>query len=235
MNKVIKEILALKVHREKNGEQGTGVNILGSYESLEELNREHPVGNIGDAYLIQGNLYTWDNTNLKWIDCGNIKGPKGDKGDQGEVGPQGPKGDKGETGAQGEKGDTGVKGEKGDPFIYDDFTSEQLESLRGPQGLKGDKGDKGEKGATGEIGPIGPQGPQGAQGIQGIPGPQGTKGDSGVYCGSEEPADLETKIWINPTGTEESVVISQDVRKIIIVTEYPATEENGVLYMKVVQ
>ena len=38
----------------------------------------------------------------------------------------------------------GDKGDKGDPFVYTDFTSAQLESLRGPQGLKGDKGDKGD-------------------------------------------------------------------------------------------
>lgn len=37
----------------------------------------------------------------------------------------------------------GDKGEKGDPFIYSDFTSEQLASL------KGDKGDTGEQGASG--------------------------------------------------------------------------------------
>lgn len=53
----------------------------------------------------------------------------------------------------GPKGDTGEKGDKGEPFIYSDFTAEQLEDLKGekgdtgatgPQGTKGDKGDKGE-------------------------------------------------------------------------------------------
>ena len=47
---------------------------------------------------------------------------------------------------KGEKGDTGEKGDKGEPFTFDDFTSEQLESLKGEKGDKGDKGDKGEKG-----------------------------------------------------------------------------------------
>lgn len=64
-----------------------------------------------------------------------LKGPKGDKGD---TGPQGPKGEQGEQGEQGMKGDTGAKGEqgiqgvKGDPFTYDDFTSEEIESLKKP-------------------------------------------------------------------------------------------------------
>lgn len=37
-------------------------------------------------------------------------------------------------GAKGDTGETGVKGDKGDPFTYEDFTPEQLESLRGPEG-----------------------------------------------------------------------------------------------------
>ena len=41
-------------------------------------------------------------------------------------------------GIKGEKGDTGSKGDKGDPFVYSDFTPEQLASL------KGEKGDNGQ-------------------------------------------------------------------------------------------
>lgn len=76
-------------------------------------------------------------------------GPQGDKGDKGadgingEMGPAGPtgpmgiKGDTGERGLQGAKGEIGPKGDKGDPFTFDDFTQEQLQSL------KGEKGDRG--------------------------------------------------------------------------------------------
>lgn len=69
-------------------------------------------------------------------DLGMVKGPKGDKGD---TGPQGP------------------AGLKGDAFTYDDFTPEQLASLKGPkgdtgaQGPQGEKGDKGDKGDPGTI------------------------------------------------------------------------------------
>ena len=38
----------------------------------------------------------------------------------------------------------GDKGEKGNPFVYSDFTPEQLESLKGSKGDKGDKGDAGD-------------------------------------------------------------------------------------------
>lgn len=85
-------------------------------------------------------------------DLGMVKGPKGDtgpaglKGEKGDTGPQGPKGD---------TGDTGPAGPKGDAFTFDDFTPEQLASL------KGQKGD---------IGPQGPQGPKGEKGDKGDPG-----------------------------------------------------------------
>ena len=73
----------------------------------------------------------------------------------GKDGLNGQDGKDGIDGAKGEKGDTGAKG---DPFLYEDFTAEQLASL------KGEKGDKGE---------------QGIQGIQGLKGETGEKGDTG--------------------------------------------------------
>ncbi len=114
-----------------------------------------------------------------------LNGAKGEKGDKGDAGEQGPQGERGE---RGEKGDAGADGRA---FSYDDFTPEQLASL------KGDKGDKGDpfafadftpeqlatlKGEPGEAGPQGPQGeagPQGPQGIQGERGEQGAKGEKG--------------------------------------------------------
>lgn len=56
-------------------------------------------------------------------------------------------------GEQGDVGPVGPQGEKGDPFVYSDFTPEQLEGLK----VKGDKGD------------MGPQGPQGPKGDDGTP------------------------------------------------------------------
>ena len=42
-----------------NGKDGTGVNILGSYDTFDELVAAHPTGAPGDAYLIYGQLYVW--------------------------------------------------------------------------------------------------------------------------------------------------------------------------------
>lgn len=91
------------------GPRGNGINILGSYDTYEDLIKNHPTGSIDDAYIVNGDLYTWSNEEKKWIDTGRVQGPKGDKGEQGE---QGSKGDKGDKGDPGEKGD---QGEKGDP------------------------------------------------------------------------------------------------------------------------
>lgn len=121
-----------------------------------------------------------------------IDGPVGPKGDTGAVGPQG---------IQGPAGETGPQGPKGDPFVYSDFTAEQLAALKGPKGdngatgPQGPKGDpfrysdftqaqlealKGPKGDTGPQGPKGATGAKGDTGSQGIQGPTGPQGDRGV-------------------------------------------------------
>ena len=104
------------------GPSGTSVRILGSYSSLEDLQRSKPEGEAGDGYLVEGNLYVWSENNKNWNDVGVIRGPQGPvgpKGEQGEIGPRGPQG------LQGVKGDQGIKGEIG------------------PTGATGPKGDKG--------------------------------------------------------------------------------------------
>ncbi len=170
------------------GATGAGVTIKGSYNSYEELINEHPIGSEGDSYLVNGSLYVWNGT--VWENVGNIKGEKGEKGETGQQGVKGDTGDtgacgfspivnvdhsngqivittedgsatisfnelKGDTGPQGVKGDTG---NTGDAFTFDDFTPEQLASLKGATGdtgatgSKGDKGDKGDTGAKGDTG-----------------------------------------------------------------------------------
>lgn len=79
------------------GEQGAGLVILGTLTDPSEL---PATGSAGDAYLIDGNLWTWVDT--AWVDVGNIQGPAG------PTGPQGPAGPQGIEGPQGPKGDTGI-------------------------------------------------------------------------------------------------------------------------------
>ena len=47
-----------------------------TYKTEEELNREHPTGNAGESYLVDGNLYVWDNVSGQWKNVGRIQGPK---------------------------------------------------------------------------------------------------------------------------------------------------------------
>lgn len=128
----------------EKGSDGTSVTILGSYNTLAELEAAHPTGTLGDAYMVAGDLYVWNGS--AWEDVGQIQGPQGDTGPQGPqgatgaTGPQGPKGDTGDTGAQGPKGDTGATG---------------------ATGAKGDKGDTGAQGPQGATGATGPQGDDG--------------------------------------------------------------------------
>lgn len=95
-------IQGIQGEKGKDGADGTSVTILGSYDDEEALKDAHPSGDLGDAYIVDGDLYVWDGT--EWKNVGSIEGPQGPKGDQGE------KGDTGEQGPQGLKGDTGPVG-----------------------------------------------------------------------------------------------------------------------------
>ena len=86
------------------GEDGTGVSILGSYDTYEQLKAEHPTGNIGDAYLVGEELYVWSENTQDWTNVGNIQGPQGPQGQPGQPGEPGEPGQPGEPGEPGEPG-----------------------------------------------------------------------------------------------------------------------------------
>lgn len=184
-----------------------------------EANRSEQVA-VTTPYLSDRNTWmVWDRATETYKDSGRSG-----------VGPVGPDGPIGPTGPDGEIGPTGPKG---DPFVYTDFTPEQLEALTGPvgpQGQKGDTGAKGDKGDTGAIGPqglqgekgdtglTGPQGPQGIQGTQGEQGPQGIqgpKGDKGADGRSLQIEDvyptLDELKNAFPTGTIGAFQVSADM------------------------
>ncbi len=178
------------------GSISAGLNIIGELPSPSDLPVEGE--NIGDAYLIEGDLWVWGGE--EWTNVGNIQGPPGPQGPQGPegpeglqgppgpIGPQGLQGIQGLTGPQGlpgPPGSTGAPGAKGDKGDKGDPGNTGPQGLTGPQGIQGIKGDKGDKGDQGDIGPTGiqgpegPEGPEGPRGIQGLTGPVGPKGDKG--------------------------------------------------------
>ena len=198
-------------------------NILGlDIKDIVPTYSDLPTGEQGSIYAVGTEapfeLYVYNDSS--WVNLGQfpkagprgeqgprgqdgLPGPKGLTGDQGPrgftgapgvPGQAGPKGEQGPQGIQGIQGPIGPKGDKGDPFVYSDFTAEQLEGLRGPQGIQGIQGPKGDtgpigpqgpqgiqglKGDTGERGPIGPQGIQGVKGDTGATGPRGPQGEVG--------------------------------------------------------
>lgn len=165
------------------GPSGKGLEIHGTYDSLEELKKDHPTGIDGDSYIVNGELYIWSSTINDWADIGNIKGPKGDTetfvvGETitGEAGTEAqvidnkidlehnlsffiPKGDKGDIGS---KGDIGPTGPKGDTGAQGDTGPIGATGPTGPKGDTGLQGDTGPMGIQGPTGPTGPTGPRGA-------------------------------------------------------------------------
>ena len=96
-------------------------------------------------------------------------------------------------------GERGPQGEKGAPFVYSDFTAEQLEALRGPKGETGAQGPKGDKG---DRGPQGIQGVTGPQGIQGIQGEKGDKGDAYIITEADK-TEIANIVLANFTDVSE--------------------------------
>ena len=171
------------------GENGTSVKILGTKPSASDLPAK---GEIGDAWLVNGNLYVWaDNS---WENVGNIQGPKGDKGDTGPRGANGGTGPQGPIGPIGKTGDTGAAGKNATQYyihyvycddtdlgtnysttntrkyvgVYIDTVSADATSFaKVPSDviwsqIEGDKGDTGAKGDKGDKGDKGATGQRGS-------------------------------------------------------------------------
>lgn len=122
------------------GKDGTGITILGSYNNLDDLKEKHPTGTIGDAYLINANLFVWNATENDWMDVGCIQGPAGDKGEDGiaatiTIGTV----TTGEANTQANVENVGNSNNAIFNFVI-------------PKGQKGDKGDTGEQGKNGQNG-----------------------------------------------------------------------------------
>lgn len=198
------------------GAQGTGVTILGSYNTELELTTAHPTGSVGDSYLVSGSLYVWSQSTTSWINVGNIQGPTGP---QGEIGPTGPTGPAPynfvgayNNGADYNPGlvvyysgslwirigeaNPGYPPYVGSPY-WELFVSQGEIGATGPTGPTGPQGLQGSLGEQGELGPTGPTGPQGIQGVTGPTGPQGPQG-AWSYYQSTPPDGYEGQSWFDP-------------------------------------
>ena len=71
----------------EKGDPGKSIAIKGEKATSSELPLE---GVENEGWLVQGDLWVWDNTLRSFINVGRIQGPAGPKGDKGEMGPAGP-------------------------------------------------------------------------------------------------------------------------------------------------
>lgn len=84
------DFVVLNGQQGEQGEMGTGLIILGSYASLEDLQIAHPTGNRGDCYIVgtsdSNPAYVWDVNDNAWESIGKIRGEKGATGATGAQG-----------------------------------------------------------------------------------------------------------------------------------------------------
>ena len=113
--------LGLQGSQGAQGNPGTGVNILGTYANLSDLQTAHPTGTLGDSYTISGNLYVW--TGAAWTNVGPIQGSQGTVGTQGIQGSQGSVGTQGSLGTQGTAGLEGNFGGAAFDYYYSNNTA----------------------------------------------------------------------------------------------------------------
>lgn len=154
----------------EQGPQGEGLHANGTYESLEALQQAHPTGESGEAYLIGGHYYVWDEVAGTWKDGGALQGAKGDPGvtftpsvsaegvlswTSSEAGVAAPA----SANIRGPQGLPGTDGEDGATFTPSIDGSGNLswvndKGLSNPEttNIKGPKGDPGEQGAPGTNG-----------------------------------------------------------------------------------
>ena len=93
---------------------------------------------------------------------------------------------------RGPKGEIGVQGPKGDPFVYSDFTPEQLAALRGPIGPQGEIGERGPKGDPFVYSDFTEEQLSALKGPKGDIGEQGPQGDQGPIGNTGSPAGFGT-------------------------------------------
>lgn len=220
------------------GDVGKGLEIKGTLENASELPK---TAEIGDAYLINSNLWVYSNDKI-WENAGTIHGPKGDqgnKGEKGDIGPQGPQGERGPVGPKGEKGVQGDKGdvgpglnivgsldssselpetaEIGEAYIITGYlwvySNEEIWIKAGKvEGPQGPKGDRGPSGPTGPPGVQGPKGDKGDPGDGNVDSVNGKIGEVKLYAADIE-IDESTSTTISTKLTELQFSIGTKVAK----------------------
>lgn len=85
-------ITSIRGEKGLTGDTGSGLTLLGVYETFEQFIQANPVGGKGYAYMIkdinpdsdeesdENHVYIWDVNTSEWKDAGQLQGVKGDPG-----------------------------------------------------------------------------------------------------------------------------------------------------------
>lgn len=161
------------------GPQGNGLDILGAYGTLGELQQAHPTGQPGDCYSITGGeqplIYIWDSDTQAWKSAGSLQGAKGETGavytpsvsaggtiswtnngglqNPTSVNIKGPKGDTGATGATPNITASATTLAPGSQATVTKGGTAEVPTLTFgiPQGMQGETGPQGNPGVNATI------------------------------------------------------------------------------------
>lgn len=186
------------------GDTGSGLEILGQYDTLEALQSGVPSPSIGDNYYVGTatpyNIYTWTEVGgtPSWVNGGPLQGAKGDPGENGgyytpsvdasgnltwaaSAGGMPPVASANIKGAKGDKGDTGADGAPGTqgPAGADGGYYTPTVDTSGNLTWAGSKAGMPSVSGANIRGPQGEQGPAGQDGAQGPAGQDGAQGPEG--------------------------------------------------------
>ena len=161
------------------GETGTGLDIKGTYATLDALEAAITSPAQGDMYNVGTaapyNIYMWDETVVPhgWVDQGQLQGAKGEKGETGATGAAGKDGKDGLNGTNGKDGvsvtsveqTTTSTADGGENIVTVTLSNGNTSTFKVKNGSKGSKGDTGKTGDKGETGSTGATGAKGADGV----------------------------------------------------------------------
>lgn len=67
------------------GRPGIGIELRGVYPDFASLNTAHPVGDLGQAYIVGPDLYVWNVDSSTWSNAGPFRGTTGADGKPGQI------------------------------------------------------------------------------------------------------------------------------------------------------
>lgn len=191
------------------GKDGKDLQILGVYETYDELINEHPKGKIGDAYLVKTTLYIWNSQTNSWDKSGNIQGPTG-------------------ISEKIKINNTITTEPENEAQVIDTF-QDNIHTLDFiiPKGNKGDKGEKGEQGDKGEQGPRGFPGEIGISQVISIDGTETIEPDEPAEVQDDFENNIHHLTFYIPKGEDGIDGIS--IYDALLHTTYENTTSTGTL------